>query len=158
MDGNSILVIEDLKTYFFTDRGVVKAVDGLSLHIERGESLGIVGESGSGKSVTFLSVLKLIQHPGRIVGGRILFQGEDLIQKSESEMMNLRGTKISMIFQDPLTALNPVLRIGDQISETVLFHQKREPSQKCSFIQAGFSVDEFDVAKNARKEGQRPNA
>ena len=126
MDGDSILVIEDLKTYFFTDRGVVKAVDGLSLHVDRGESLGIVGESGSGKSVTFLSVLKLIQHPGRIVEGRILFQGEDLIQKSESEMMNLRGTQISMIFQDPLTALNPVLRIGDQISETVLFHQKRD--------------------------------
>jgi oligopeptide/dipeptide ABC transporter ATP-binding protein len=126
MEGDSLLVIDDLKTYFFTDRGVVKAVDGLSLKIGRGESLGIVGESGSGKSVTFFSVLKLIQHPGRIVGGRILFQGEDLVKKRESEMMHLRGAKISMIFQDPLTALNPVLRIGEQISETILFHERRE--------------------------------
>jgi peptide/nickel transport system ATP-binding protein len=126
MDVDSILAIEDLKTYFFTDRGVVKAVDGVSLQVRRGESLGVVGESGSGKSVTFLSVLKLIQHPGRIVGGRVLFEGEDLVQKGEPEMMNLRGTRISMIFQDPLTALNPVLRIGEQISETVLFHQKRD--------------------------------
>src|SRR5512139_500525 len=116
MDVDSILAVEDLKTYFFTDRGVVKAVDGVSLQVRRGESLGVVGESGSGKSVTFLSVLKLIQHPGRIVGGRVLFEGEDLVQKREPEMMNLRGTRISMIFQDPLTALNPVLRIGEQIS------------------------------------------
>ena len=126
MDVDSILAVEDLKTYFFTDRGVVKAVDGVSLQVRRGESLGVVGESGSGKSVTFLSVLKLVQHPGAIVGGRVLFEGEDLVQKDESEMMNLRGTRISMIFQDPLTALNPVLRIGEQISETVLFHQKRD--------------------------------
>jgi oligopeptide/dipeptide ABC transporter ATP-binding protein len=126
MVADFILAIEDLKTHFFTDRGVVKAVDGVSLHVRRGESLGVVGESGSGKSVTFLSVLKLVQHPGRIVGGRVLFEGEDLVQKGEAEMMNLRGSRISMIFQDPLTALNPVLRIGEQISETVLFHQKRD--------------------------------
>jgi len=125
MGDQPILTIDDLKTYFYTDRGVVKAVDGLSLEIGKGESLGVVGESGSGKSVTFLSVLKLIQYPGRIVSGRILFEGEDLLPKSETEMMNLRGTKISMVFQDPLTALNPVLRIGDQISETIIFHQKR---------------------------------
>ncbi len=125
MADDTVLKIDDLKTYFFTDRGLVRAVDGVSLEVGRGESLGIVGESGSGKSVTFLSVMKLIQYPGRIIGGRILFEGEDLLQKSEPEMMNLRGTKISMIFQDPLTALNPVLRIGDQISETIIFHQKR---------------------------------
>jgi oligopeptide/dipeptide ABC transporter ATP-binding protein len=125
MGDTPVLMIDDLKTYFFTDRGVVKAVDGLSLEVGRGESLGIVGESGSGKSVTFLSVLKLNQYPSRIVSGRILFEGKDLLQKSEAEMVDLRGTKISMIFQDPLTALNPVLRIGDQISETIIFHQKR---------------------------------
>lgn len=132
MADQSVLTIDDLKTYFYTDRGVVKAVDGLSLEIGKGESLGVVGESGSGKSVTFLSVLKLIQYPGRIVSGRILFEGEDLLQKSETEMMNLRGTKISMVFQDPLTALNPVLRIGDQISETIIFHQKRVLSMKAT--------------------------
>jgi oligopeptide/dipeptide ABC transporter ATP-binding protein len=132
MADDAVLKIDDLKTYFFTDRGVVKAVDGVSLDLGRGESLGIVGESGSGKSVTFLSVLKLIQYPGRTVGGRILFEGDDLLQKNESQMMNLRGTKISMIFQDPLTALNPVLKIGDQISETIVFHQKRSLSKNAS--------------------------
>lgn len=132
MGDRPVLTIDDLKTYFYTDRGVVKAVDGLSLEIGKGESLGVVGESGSGKSVTFLSVLKLIQYPGRIVSGRILFEGEDLLQKSETEMMNLRGTKISMVFQDPLTALNPVLRIGDQISETIIFHQKRALSMEAN--------------------------
>ena len=92
-----ILKIDDLRTHFFTDRGVVRAVDGLSLEVGRGESIGIVGESGSGKSVTFLSVLKLIQYPGRIVSGSILFDGEDLLPKTESEMVHLRGKKISMI-------------------------------------------------------------
>jgi oligopeptide/dipeptide ABC transporter ATP-binding protein len=130
-----ILKIDDLRTHFFTDRGVVRAVDGLSLEVGRGESIGIVGESGSGKSVTFLSVLKLIQYPGRIVSGSILFDGEDLLPKTESEMVHLRGKKISMIFQDPLTALNPVLRIGDQISETIIFHQKREWGSQASLFQ-----------------------
>ena len=132
MNETPVLTMDDLATHFFTDRGVVKAVDGLSLEVGRGESLGVVGESGSGKSVTFLSVLKLIQYPGRIVRGRVLFEGADLLQKSEAEMMNLRGTKISMIFQDPLTALNPVLKIGDQISETIIFHQQRAFSAKAS--------------------------
>jgi oligopeptide/dipeptide ABC transporter ATP-binding protein len=135
MTYESMLSIRELRTHFFTDRGVVKAVDGVSLDLKRGESLGVVGESGSGKTVTFLSVLKLIQHPGRIVGGQMLFQGEDLLQKEESEMVHLRGTQISMIFQDPLTALNPVLRIGDQISETIHFHERREVLKTASLSQ-----------------------
>lgn len=135
MTQDSLLSIRELKTHFFTDRGVVRAVDGVSLHVERGESLGVVGESGSGKTVTFLSVLKLIQHPGRIVDGQILFQGEDLVQKEEAEMVHLRGTQVSMIFQDPLTALNPVLRIGDQISEAIRFHERRQLLKTASLSQ-----------------------
>ena len=132
MEDSPILLLDDLKTHFFTDRGVVKAVDGVSLAVNRAESVGIVGESGCGKSVTFLSVLKLIQHPGRIVGGRILFEDEDLVAKSEQEMTDVRGRRISMIFQDPLTALNPALTIGEQITETIILHQNRRDRQGVS--------------------------
>jgi len=116
--------IRNLKTYFYTEDGVVPAVDGVDMYIKRGETLGVVGESGCGKSVTSLSVMRLIASPpGKIVGGEILFEDEDLLKKSEGEMRKIRGNDISMIFQEPMTSLNPVYTIGDQISEAIMLHQ-----------------------------------
>lgn len=115
-----ILKVEDLRTHFFTRSGVVKAVDGISFELKPGETLGIVGESGSGKSMTAWSILGLVPQPaGRIVGGRILFRGEDLLEKSDSEMREIRGKSICMVMQDPLTSLNPVFTIGEQILESL---------------------------------------
>jgi len=115
-----ILDVQDLKTHFFTRTGVVKAVDGVSFSLMPGETLGIVGESGSGKSMTALSIMGLVPQPaGRIVGGRILFQGEDLVPKSNSEMQHIRGQEICMILQDPMTSLNPVFTVGNQLVETL---------------------------------------
>jgi len=123
--GQTILRISGLKTHFFTSEGFVKAVDGVDLAINRGEVLGLVGESGCGKSVSALSILRLVSSPpGRIVDGKIDFMGEDLRTLSDGEIRKIRGKKISMIFQDPLTCLNPVLRIGYQIAEVFRFHQK----------------------------------
>src|SRR3989449_3955517 len=119
-----LLVVEDLKTHFFTRRGVTKAVDGVSFTLHAGETLALVGESGSGKSVTCLSLVRLVPEPaGRIVGGRVLLEGEDLLQKSSAEMRRVRGKKIAMVLQDPLTSLNPALTIGTQVSEVVRLHQ-----------------------------------
>ena len=118
MQDEPILKVEDLKTYFFTRNGIVKAVDGISFELKAGETLGIVGESGSGKSMTAWSILGLVPKPaGRIVGGRILYQGENLLDKSVREMQQIRGSGICMVMQDPLTSLNPVLNIGNQILE-----------------------------------------
>lgn len=115
-----ILDVQDLKTYFFTRTGVVKAVDGVSFSLMPGETLGIVGESGSGKSMTALSIMRLVPQPaGRIVEGKILFNGEDLVQKTQSEMQHIRGRDICMILQDPMTSLNPVFTVGNQLVETV---------------------------------------
>ncbi|MDA0735448.1 MAG: ABC transporter ATP-binding protein [Chloroflexi bacterium] len=115
-----VLDVQNLKTYFFTRTGVVKAVDGVSFSLMPGETLGIVGESGSGKSMTALSLMRLVPQPaGRIVEGKILFQGEDLVQKTQPEMQDIRGRDICMILQDPMTSLNPVFTIGNQIIETV---------------------------------------
>jgi oligopeptide/dipeptide ABC transporter ATP-binding protein len=123
--GRPILQIEDLKTYFFARDRVTRAVDGVSYHVNRGETLGVVGESGCGKSVTALSILRLIPDPpGRIVGGSIKFDGTDLLRLPISRMQEIRGNTISMIFQEPMTSLNPVLTIGFQISEAVMLHQK----------------------------------
>src|SRR3989449_8400276 len=119
-----LLVVEDLKTHFFTRRGITKAVDGVSFTLRAGETLALVGESGSGKSVTCLSLVRLVPEPaGRIVGGRVLLEGEDLLQKSSAEMRRVRGKKIAMVLQDPLTSLNPALTIGTQVSEVVRLHQ-----------------------------------
>jgi oligopeptide/dipeptide ABC transporter ATP-binding protein len=119
-----LLVVEDLKTHFFTRRGVTKAVDGVSFTLHAGETLALVGESGSGKSVTCLSLVRLVPEPaGRIVGGRIVFEGEDLLTKSPAEMRRVRGKKIAMVLQDPMTSLNPALTIGTQVSEVVRLHQ-----------------------------------
>lgn len=122
-DTKPLIDVNDLKVHISTDDGVVKAVDGVSFHINPGETLGVVGESGSGKSVTSLSIMRLMaMPPARFAGGEILFEGEDLIAKSESEMRRLRGNQISMIYQEPMTSLNPVHRVGDQISEVVRLH------------------------------------
>ena len=117
------LLVENLQTYFFTRAGVVKAVDGVSFSVRRGRVLGLVGESGSGKTVTGFSILRLIDPPGRIVGGRILFKGSDLLALSPKEMQALRGSRIAMVFQDPMMTLNPVLRIETQMVEAVQAHE-----------------------------------
>jgi len=123
--GSPILEIQDLKTYFFSRDGVSKAVDGVSYSVNRGETLGVVGESGCGKSVTALSVLRLIPDPpGRVVGGTIKFNGTDLLTLPQKKMQDIRGNDISMIFQEPMTSLNPVLTVGHQISEAIILHQK----------------------------------
>ncbi len=119
-----LLEVNDLKTYFDTDEGTVRAVDGVSFHISRGETLAVVGESGSGKSVTSLSAMRLIPTPpGRIADGEILFEGRDLVTRPEGEMRRIRGNEISMIFQEPMTSLNPVYTVGDQIAEAIVLHQ-----------------------------------
>jgi len=121
---DGLLEVRNLQTYFYTRRGVVKAVDGASFSVRRGETLGIVGESGSGKSMTCLSVLRLVPEPGgRIVGGEITFDGEDLLAKSPEEMRQLRGARIAMILQDPMASLNPALTVGEQIAETLRLHR-----------------------------------
>src|ERR1700674_5137724 len=119
-----VLQVKNLKTQFFTDDGVVQAVDGVSFDLNPGETLGIVGESGCGKSVTALSILRLVQEPGRIVGGQILFRGSDIVEMSEEKVREIRGKDIAMIFQDPLSSLNPVLKVGFQIEEAMKAHEK----------------------------------
>jgi oligopeptide transport system ATP-binding protein len=118
-----LLEVKDLKTYFYTQDGVVKAVDGVSFYVDEGETLGIVGESGCGKSVSVLSIMRLVaQPPGRIEAGEVLFDGVDLLKLSKQEIRRVRGNKVAMIFQDPMTSLNPVLTIGHQICEALKLH------------------------------------
>lgn len=119
-----ILEVEHLETSFFTHAGEVKAVRDISFSVEKGKILGIVGESGSGKSVSLKSVMRLIEHPGKIKGGTITFDGEDLLSKTEKEMLQVRGKRIAMVFQDPMSSLNPVFRIGNQITDSILYHDK----------------------------------
>src|SRR6185295_8479813 len=124
----SVLEVRDLRTHFHTRDGVVRAVDGVSLSLARGETLGVVGESGCGKSVTALSVLRLVPQPaGRIVSGSIRFDGIDLLALDAAAMRAIRGNRISMIFREPMTSLNPVMTVGRQIAETVALHQKLPP-------------------------------
>jgi len=124
VDSDVLLSVQDLKTWFRGEEGVAKAVDGVDYDILRGETLGLVGESGCGKSVTALSILRLVPSPpGFHAGGRILFEGKDLLALSEEEMRAIRGNDISMIFQEPMTALNPVYTVGNQIMETVMLHE-----------------------------------
>jgi len=119
-----LLEIDNLHTHFFTEEGVVKAVDGVDLCVKKGEIMGLVGESGSGKTVTALSIMRLVPRPGRVVKGEIWFDGNDLLKLKETEMRAIRGAGISISFQDPLTYLNPVMKCGEQIAE-VLVKQKR---------------------------------
>jgi oligopeptide/dipeptide ABC transporter ATP-binding protein len=119
----NILEVRGLKTYFYTDAGVVKAVDGVDFSIRKGEILGLVGESGCGKSVSSFSIMRLITPPGKILAGQVLFHGEDLLKFTEKDMTDIRGNRISMIFQQPQSSLNPVFRIGDQIAEVLQIHR-----------------------------------
>jgi len=130
---DTILDVRDLKTYFFTEDGVVKAVDGVDFSVKAGEVLGLVGESGCGKSVTSFSILRLVGTPGRIINGEILFEGRDVLKLSKEEMVKIRGDRISMIFQQPQSSLNPVFRVGDQVAEVLMLHKglkKREAWSK----------------------------
>ena len=120
---STILEVKNLKTQFFTEAGAVKAVDSVNLVVNRGEVLGLVGESGCGKSVTSLSIMRLVGQPGRVVAGEIIFDNEDLLKLPEKRMVDIRGNRISMIFQQPQSSLNPVFRVGDQLSEAISLHQ-----------------------------------
>ena len=124
-----LLEVKNLKTYFFTEDGVVKAVDGVDFYVKSGEVLGLVGESGCGKSVTSLSVMRLIGIPGKVVEGEIYFEGRSLLQLPEAEMVKMRGNRMSMIFQQPQSSLNPVFKIGDQVAEVMQIHQKMNKEQ-----------------------------
>ena len=125
MENNNILEVKNMHTYFFTDNGTIKSVDGVDMELKKGSTLGIVGESGSGKSVTALSVMGLLMGTtGKVVEGEILLEGKDLLKCSDEERREMRGRDISMIFQEPMTSLNPVMKIGDQIMENILLHQK----------------------------------
>ena len=125
MENNNILEIKNMHTYFFTDNGTVKSVDGVDIELKKGSTLGIVGESGSGKSVTALSLMGLLMGTtGKVVEGEIFFEGKDILKCSDEERRAMRGRDISMIFQEPMTSLNPVMKIGDQIMENILLHQK----------------------------------
>ncbi len=127
-----LLEISGLRTYFFTEAGVVKAVDGISLEVNQGQTVGLVGESGSGKSVTAQSVLRIVPRPGRIVDGSIKFDGEELLSKSENEMRKLRGPKMAIVFQDPTTSLNPVYTVEKQLTDILMLHRDltREQASK----------------------------
>jgi oligopeptide/dipeptide ABC transporter ATP-binding protein len=127
-----LLKVQDLKIHFFTFRGVAKAVDGASFEVQRGEALGLVGESGSGKSVSGMAILRLIQPPGRVVSGEIVFEGKSLLGLTEREMQEVRGSKISMIFQNPRTCLNPVLTLGDQIDRVYRRHSNSSAAKAAS--------------------------
>jgi len=118
-----LLAVQNLQTFFFTPDGLVKAINGVDLHLAEGETLALVGESGCGKSLTALSLLRLVPEPGRIVGGEIRFEGQDLLRMPLDEMRRVRGNRIGMVFQEPMTSLNPVFRVGEQIAEVLRLHQ-----------------------------------
>lgn len=125
-----LLEVKNLKTYFYTDDGVVKSVDGVSFSVEKGKTLGIVGESGCGKSITSLSIMQLVETPpGKIVDGEIIYEGEDLLKKNKEEMRKIRGGQIAMIFQEPMTSLNPVFTVGEQIMEALRIHTDLDKHQ-----------------------------
>jgi peptide/nickel transport system ATP-binding protein len=120
----TLLDIQDLRTYFYTENGIIPSVDGVSFQLKKGETVGIVGESGCGKSVTSLSIMGLVGSPGKVAGGKINFEGQDLVKASKKEMRRIRGNEIAMIFQEPLSSLNPVFTVGSQVAEAIRLHQK----------------------------------
>jgi len=151
-----LLEVDGLKTYFYTRDGIVRAVDGVSFTVFPGETLAVVGESGCGKSVTSLSILRLIASPpGRIIGGRLLFQGRDLLGLSEDEMRKVRGNEISMIFQEPMTSLNPVLTVGRQITEALVLHRGMSRAQ--ALERAVEMLTLVNIPDAARRIGQYPH-
>jgi oligopeptide/dipeptide ABC transporter ATP-binding protein len=150
-----LLDIKNLKTYYFTAEGVVKAVDGVSLKMARAEALGVVGESGCGKSTVAASIMRLVRPPGKIVGGEICFGGENLLEKSEAYMRKTRGNKIAMIFQNPLTSMNPVYTVGSQIAEAIRLHQdvqKHEVMEKVVEM-----LDKVGIPDPARRAKDHPH-
>jgi len=140
-----LLEVSNLRTYFYTEAGVVKAVDGISLDVSTSETVGLVGESGSGKSVTAQSILRIVPPPGRIVDGSIKFQGEDLLQKSEGEMRRFRGPKIAIVFQDPTSSLNPVHTVEKQLTDIITLHQhvsRTEAAKKAQLLLERVGISE----------------
>jgi oligopeptide/dipeptide ABC transporter ATP-binding protein len=153
---DTLVTVENLKTYFYTEDGTVPAIDGVSFEVKKGETLAIVGESGSGKSVTSLSIMRLIPSPpGKILEGDIKFQGESLLEKSDKEMREIRGNRISMIFQEPMTSLNPVYKVGDQISETIILHQKK--NKKEALAEAVNLLNLVGIPEPKRRINQYPH-
>jgi peptide/nickel transport system ATP-binding protein len=148
LNGNT-LVVEDLKTHFFTRAGVVRAVDGVSFEVKPGEVLGLVGESGCGKTVTGFSILGLVDPPGRVVGGRILLEDVDLLKLSEAELRRVRGARVAMVFQDPMMTLNPVLRIDTQMVEAVRAHQEVDREEALAL--AGQALERVGIASPAER-------
>ena len=154
-EGANLLSVQDLWTYFPTQDGVVKAVDGVSFEIEAGRTLGIVGESGCGKSITALSIMRLLEKPGRIVAGSISLDGFDLVKAEESEMRQIRGNDISMIFQEPMTSLNPVYTCGDQIAEAVSLHEGK--GHRSAWEHAVKMLHDVGIPDPARRATQYPH-
>jgi len=150
-----LLEVKGLKTYFFTEDGVVKAVDGVDFDVLPGEVLGLVGESGCGKSVTSFSIMRLVGPPGRVVDGQIMFEGRDLLKISESEMVHMRGDRISMIFQQPQSSLNPVFKVGDQVAEVLQIHESK--NKDTSWEQAVELLKLVGIPDAARKAHAYPH-
>ncbi len=150
-----LLEVDNLRTHFATADGLVKAVDGVSLRIRHGKTLGVVGESGCGKSITALSIMRLIERPGKIVGGSIRFDGQDLLGMPEDDMRDVRGNQIAMIFQEPMTSLNPVYTCGDQIAETVLKH--RGGSKKAAMDRAVEMLAQVGIPDPKRRATEHPH-
>src|SRR5438045_4797644 len=150
-----LLEVRDLHTHFPTRAGLVRAVNGVSFYLDRGELLGLVGESGCGKSITALSIMRLISPPGRIVGGEILFDGKNLLKLSDAEMRQIRGDDIAMIFQDPMTSLNPVFTVGEQIAEALRLH--RRLSRKAARVAAIQAMQEVAIPDPARRVDDYPH-
>ena len=150
---HELLKVVNLKTHFFTEAGVVKAVDGISFDLKKGKTLGIVGESGSGKSVTALSIMRLIpEPPGKIVNGEIIFKGNDFIRFKQNQMRDVRGNEVAMIFQDPMTSLNPVIKVGEQIAEAVRLHlkmNKKDAWKKAVQMLAKVGIPEPEIRANS---------
>ncbi len=151
-----LLSVKDLKTYFYTEEGVVKAVDGVTYDVQEGETLALVGESGCGKSVSAMSILRLIPFPpGRIVDGEVLFDGEDILKMDETEIRRVRGNRISMVFQEPMTSLNPVLTIGKQLTESIELHLKLD--KEAATARAVQLLEMVGVAEAERRVNDYPH-
>jgi oligopeptide transport system ATP-binding protein len=151
----TLLKVKGLKTQFPTRDGLVKAVDGVDFELNPGETLGIVGESGSGKSVTVLSIMRLLQHPGRIAGGEILFKGRDLVKVSQGEMEEIRGAEIAMIFQDPMTSLNPVYKTGWQVSEPLRLHKAMDKAK--ALAESILMLDKVGIPQPEKRASNYPH-